>query len=269
MLMGKNTMIRKIITNYLKENPGHPYEKLLPNIRGNVGFIFTNGDMQEIRDVVEANRVPAPARVGAIAPVEVFVPPGPTGCDPGQTSFFQVLQIPTKIQKGQIEIVSQVHLIKTGNKVGNSEAVLLQKLNINPFTYGLVINCIYDNGDLFDAAVLDVTDETLRDMFLGAVRRVAAVSLAVGYPTMASFPHTINNAFKMLLSVAVECDDYTFDKAEPFKAYLKDPSAFASATAPAGGGGDAPAAAQEEEEEEEEVDMGGGMDMFGGGDADY
>jgi ribosomal protein L12E/L44/L45/RPP1/RPP2 len=35
-----------------------------------------------------------------------------------------------------------------------------------------------------------------------------------------------------------------------------------------GGGGDAPAAKEEEKEEEEEMDMGGGMDMFGGDEAE-
>lgn len=60
---------------------------------GNVGFIFTNGELGDIRDVIEDHRVPAPARVGSIAPIDVMVPPGPTGCDPGQTSFFQVLQV--------------------------------------------------------------------------------------------------------------------------------------------------------------------------------
>lgn len=67
--------------------------QLLPRIVGNVGFIFTNGDLSQIRDVIEAHRVPAPARVGSLAPTDVKVPPGPTGCDPGQTSFFQVLQV--------------------------------------------------------------------------------------------------------------------------------------------------------------------------------
>jgi len=64
-----------------------------------------------------SNRVPAPARVGAISPVNVIVPAGPTGCDPGQTSFFQVLQIATKITKGQIEITTPVELLKLGDKV--------------------------------------------------------------------------------------------------------------------------------------------------------
>lgn len=36
-------------------------------------------------------QVGAPARVGLVAPIDVVVPPGNTGLDPSQTSFFQVL----------------------------------------------------------------------------------------------------------------------------------------------------------------------------------
>lgn len=69
------------------------FTQLLAKVVGNVGFIFTNGDLGKVRDVIEEHRVPAPARVGSLAPIDVKVPPGPTGCDPGQTSFFQVLQV--------------------------------------------------------------------------------------------------------------------------------------------------------------------------------
>jgi len=275
VLMGKNTMIRKIITTYLKDKPGHPFELLLPRVVGNIGFIFTNGDLSEIRDVIEEHRVPAPARVGSIAPTDVKVPPGPTGCDPGQTSFFQVLQVPTKITKGQIEITTEVFLVPKGNKVGSSEAALLQKLDIRPFTYGLMIECVYDNGSVFDAAVLDLTDADMAAKFGAACGNVAAVSLELGFPTLASLPHSICNAFKALVAVVIEgCDSYSFDKADTIKAILADPSAFAAASGGGGGGGgDAPAAAAPVvEEEEEEVDMGGGMSMFGaeeGGGGDY
>lgn len=266
LLMGKNTLIRKVMVNFLKKNPNHPYEMLLPRIRGNIGFVFTNGDLGEIRTEIESNRVPAPARVGSIAPCDVIVPAGPTGCDPGQTSFFQALQIATKIQKGQIEIVSDVQLVTEGEKVGNSEAALLQKLDINPFSYGLKLSVVYDNGSIFDPAVLDLTDDDLCAKFLEGVRNVAAISLEIGFPTLASIPHSVANAFKTLVAIAVECEEFSFEKAEPYKAFLADPSAFASA-APAASGDAAPAA-KVEEEEEEDADLGGGMDMFGGGD-DY
>jgi len=51
----------------------------------------------------------------------------------------QALNIPTKINKGCVEIVSDVHLVKQSEKVGGSEATLLAKLGIKPFSYGLVL----------------------------------------------------------------------------------------------------------------------------------
>jgi Ribosomal protein L10 len=64
VLMGKNTMMRKCIREFVEENPGTPVEKLIETCRGNVGFVFTNGDLGEIREVLESNTRPAPARVG-------------------------------------------------------------------------------------------------------------------------------------------------------------------------------------------------------------
>jgi hypothetical protein len=53
-------------------------------------------------------------------------------------------------RRGTIEITADVQVIVTGNKVGPSEAVLLSKLGIKPFTYGLVVKYVYDNGALYD-----------------------------------------------------------------------------------------------------------------------
>jgi large subunit ribosomal protein LP0 len=108
IIMGKNTMMRKCIRGYIEENPGSPAEVLIETCRGNVGFVFTNGDLGEVREVLESNTRPAPARVGSVAPIRVVVPKGPTGCDPGQTAFFQTLQISTKITRGQIEMTNDV-----------------------------------------------------------------------------------------------------------------------------------------------------------------
>lgn len=274
ILMGKNTMMRKCIKDYVNENPGTPCEKMVSLCQGNVGFVFTNDDLGEVREVLESNVRPAPARVGAIAPVKVVVPKGPTGCDPGQTGFFQTLQIGTKITKGQIEIVNDIDLIQEGEKVTASQAALLQKLGIEPFTYGLLLKMVYDNGSLFEPKVLDITDDVLGAQFTQAVAALAAFSLGLGYPTMASIPHSIANAFKVVLSVTLACDNYSFPQADVYREYLADPSKFAVATGGDGGGGDAAEEEEEKEEEkeeEEEMDLGGGMDMFGGeeGDGDY
>jgi large subunit ribosomal protein LP0 len=266
ILMGKNTMIKKVLRDFLVKNPDHFFQHLEPKIQGNVGFVFTNNDLSAIRDLIVANKVPAPARVGAVSPVDVVVPAGPTGCDPGQTNFFQVLQIPTKIVKGQIEITAPVNLIKKGDKVEASQAALLQKLNIRPFSYGLSIDVVFDAGSIFTVDILDIDANTLQSRFSTALRQVAALALEVGHVCQASLPHLVGNAFRTLVAVTVGLDGYSFPKADPYKAFLANPSAFASAAPAAASSGAAPAAAAVVEKPKvEEVDaLDGGMDMFGG-----
>lgn len=132
ILMGKNTLVRRAVRLILADNPD--FERFLPHVRGNVGFVFTSGDLKEIRDVILDNKVAAPAKAGAVAPNDVYVPAGNTGMEPGKTSFFQALNIPTKIARGTIEIVSDIHLVPAGQKVDASQATLLNMLNISPFT---------------------------------------------------------------------------------------------------------------------------------------
>jgi len=262
VLMGKNTMIRKAIKGHLENNPN--LEKLLPFIRGNVGFVFTKGDLNEIRDKLVESKVQAPARAGAIAPCPVIIPAQNTGLGPEKTNFFQALSIPTKISKGTIEIINDVPILKPGDKVGASEASLLNMLNISPFQYGLLIEQVYDSGSIFSPDILDIKPEDLRAKFQAGVANLASVSLQIGYPTIASAPHSIANGFKNLLAIAATTD-VEFKQAETIKEYLKDPSKFAAAAAPAAAApaGGAPAAAKKEEkveeEEDEDDDMGFGL----------
>jgi len=253
VLMGKNTMMRKAIRGHLEKNPD--LERLLPFIKMNVGFVFTKEDLIEVRDMLLANKVRAPAKAGALAPLDVVVPAQNTGMGPEKTSFFQALQIPTKITKGTIEITGDVHLITAGDKVGMSEATLLNMLKISPFTYGLVVQKVYDSGSVFDPEILDITDDDLKAKFMAGVANVAALSLAMSYPTIASVPHSVVNGMKNLLAVAA-VTDITFKEAEMLKEFLADPSKFAAAAAPAAA---AAAKAPEPESEEEDDDMGFGL----------
>ncbi|CAG8452968.1 3181_t:CDS:2, partial [Scutellospora calospora] len=259
VLMGKNTMVRRALKTLIPDNP--QYEKLLPHVKGNIGFVFTKGDLKETRDLILSNRVRAPAKAGAVAPIDVFVPAGNTGMEPGKTSFFQALGVPTKIARGTIEIINQMHLVKAGAKVGASEATLLNMLNISPFTYGLTVIQIYDNGTTFVPSVLDIEESTLIDHLLSGIKTIAAISLQIGYPTIASVPHSLINGFKNLLAISITTD-YTFAASEKIKEYLADPSAFAAAAAPVTEKAEtkeaAPAKKEEEEEEESEGSVGMG-----------
>ncbi|KAF4571336.1 ribosomal protein P0 (A0) (L10E) [Pleurotus pulmonarius] len=259
VLMGKNTMVRRALRSVLSEYP--QYEKLLPHIRGNIGFVFTAGDLKEIREIIISNKVAAPARAGAFAPKDVTVPAGNTGMEPGKTSFFQALGIPTKIARGTIEIVSDVRVVVAGTRVGTSEATLLNMLNISPFTYGMTVVQIYDQGNAFSPDVLDIDEAELVDRFLSGIKTIAAISLALNYPTIVSIVHSLVNAYKNLLAVSLGTE-YTFEGSEKIKEYLANPEAFAAAAPVATEAAPAEAAKEEEKEEEKEEsddDMGFGL----------
>jgi len=260
VLMGKNTMMRKAIRGHLANNP--KLECLMNNIKGNVGFVFTKEDLVSIRDMLLANKVRAPAKAGAIAPLDVQVPAQNTGLGPEKTSFFQALNIPTKITKGTIEITNNVNLITAGDKVGMSESTLLNMLGISPFTYGLLVTKVYDSGSIFDPTILDITDEDLKAHVLAGIRNIAALSLKIGYPTVASVPHSIINGMKNCMALAA-VTDITFKEAETMKAFLADPTAFAVA-APVAVEAVKEDTPEAKEESEAEDSMDGGMfDMFG------
>lgn len=260
VLMGKNTMVRRAIRGFLSELPD--YEKLLPFVKGNVGFIFTNADLKTIRDTITSNVVAAPAKAGAVAPADVYIPAGNTGMEPGKTSFFQALGVPTKIARGTIEIVSDVKVVEKDGKVGPSEATLLNMLNISPFTYGLTVVQVYDNGQVFPASILDITDDELIGHFVSAINTIASISLAAGYPTLPSVGHSLINNYKNVLALSI-ATDYTFEGSEAIKDRLANPEAYAAAApaAAAAGGDSEPAAeaAAEEEEEQSDEDMGFGL----------
>merc|ERR1712125_129630 len=222
LLMGKNTMVRRVIRTEYKN-----FETLLPQLEGNVGLLFTKGDIAELRDLVLEQKVAAPAKAGAIAPCDVIVPAGDTGLEPTQTAFLQALNIATRLNKGQIQIQAPVQLIKTGEKVGASQATLLQKLKIHPFSYGLGVISIYDDGSVYAPTVLDFNYDSLSKRIATCATRIAQVSLQIGYPCLPSVPHSLARAFKNLLSIAV-ATEVTFERAQEIKDLLNmDPEELA------------------------------------------
>jgi len=235
---GKNTQMRRVIRELEKENPQLERVRNVPKL--NLAIVFTNGQL---------------------AQCNVIVPAGNTGMEPTMTSFLQALNIPSKITKGSIEILSPVDLIQAGEKVEASQCALLEKLGIRPFSYGLVVRHVYDDGAMYDPAVLDITDEIILGNFAAGIRNVAALSLETGLPTVASVPYSIVLAFKNLLAIAAETD-YTFPQAEEMKAFLANPEAFASAGPAAGGDAPAAAAAVVEAKKSSSDDGGGGGAMF-------
>ncbi|XP_050329982.1 uncharacterized protein LOC126759289 [Bactrocera neohumeralis] len=135
------------------------------------------------------------------------------------------------------------------------------------FSYSLAITQVFDSGSIFSPEILDIKPEDLRAKFQAGVVNLAAVSLQIGCPTIASAPHSVANGFKNLLAMAV-ATEMVFKEVAAIKEFIKDPSKFVAAaasvpaSAPAGAGAAAEKkeeAKKEESESEEDEDMGFGL----------
>jgi len=270
VLMGKNTMIRKALEMGHVNHPEAGLADLRAVMKGNIGFIFaTNCELDDIRTVLDKFVMQSAAKAGQVSMVNVDIPGGPTGMDPSQTSFFQTLNIATKIVKGQIELISAFPILKVDEKVSASAAVLLTKLNIKPFEYKMEVEMVFQGGSVFPAAVLKISDAVLISKFLAGVNNMAAFSREIGIPTEAGLPHAFGNAMKNVASLIADAA-FTFKEVEEVKKFFADPSAYAAANPGGGGGGGggaAPAAAAAETKaavvEEEDDDDAGDFDLFG------
>merc|ERR1711865_916781 len=254
VLMGKNTMIRKALQMGHEEHPDAGLETLRASIKGNLGFIFaTNCTLDVIRETLNKFVLEASAKPGQTSNVNLDIPSGPTGMDPSQTSFFQTLNIATKIVKGQIELISNFQILKDGEKVTASAAQLLTKLSIRPFNYKMEVDMVFQNGSVFPAAVLKISDDVLISKFLAGINNMAAFSRELGIPTEASLPHAFGNAFRNVAALIADVS-FTFKEVEDVKKFLDDPTAVAAAStsaAPAAAGAAKKEAAVEEEEEDD------------------
>lgn len=219
VLNGKKTMFRSAINAAMKKpdfKAPQSLKLMLDSLNGPYSLIFTNEDISKIDEILKKYNRRKPARAHTTAPASVILPKGPTGMDPKQTSIFQAMKIPTKINKQQVDITEDVTLIKQGTKIGESEAALLEKLGIKPFVYQFEIIKIFENGITYGPEVLKLTNEEILKKVANGIRNLSAASITLGYPTSVTAPQMLMKGFKNLLAVTMGTP-YTFKIAEMLK----------------------------------------------------
>jgi len=210
---GKNTQMRRVSRKLEETRP--ELDKLRASLKLNVALVFTNESLASMADLLEDNKMPAPAKAGQTAQCGVKLDKGMTSLEPTQTNFLQALNIGSKITKGMIEIINDVQLFNAGDKVDASQAALLQKMDILPFAYGLVCKAAFEDGTLFSSEVLKITDDIIVNKFKSACMNVAAISIECGQPNLVSVPYSILLAYSNLLAIADQTS-YSFKYSDKF-----------------------------------------------------
>ncbi|MCE7742361.1 MAG: 50S ribosomal protein L10 [Candidatus Heimdallarchaeota archaeon] len=202
IVMAKNSLMKIAISELKKKIKG--IDKLSDYIVGSCAFLLTNTNPYKLATFMDENKVPAPAKAGQYAPNDVIIPPMNTGIPPGPViAELQSLGLKTRIEGGQIRIVEPSVVTKEGERVNRTVALLLRRLNINPFQAGLKFVIAFESGEIIpgDSLVLDY--EQYRQNVLWAYQ--SAMNLAVNsrFITKQSLSMILTNANQFALNLAV------------------------------------------------------------------
>ncbi len=245
--VAKNTLMKIAIQDVKDEVEN--VESLLPYIGGNSAFLFGQGSPFEVSQFLDKNKVPAAARPGQIAPVDVVVPKMNTGVPPGTfIGELNAVGLPTRIERGTIAIPEETTVVRAGEKVSKALANILNRLGITPFEAGLELEVALSDG------ILIGKQELAKDYpGLLATAHHQAVNLAanIGYVTAETANAVLSTAQAKILAFArvlAGIDE------NALSAELKELATAVAVSSDQNTASDAPQEEEAEEEEEEEVD---------------
>jgi ribosomal protein L10 len=108
-------------------------------IKESTAILFSDLDAFELAGELLENKNPAKARPGQEAPEDIKVEPGPTELVPGPAiSELGAVGIPIEIKDGKINIKAEKVIVKKGEKISQSAADIMSKLDIKPFYVGFI-----------------------------------------------------------------------------------------------------------------------------------
>jgi len=202
IVMAKNTLMKIAITELKKEVKG--IEKLTDYIIGSCAFILTKTNPYKLASFMDKNKIPAPAKAGQIAPVDVIIRPMNTGIPPGPViAELQSLGLKTRIERGQIRIVEEAVVTKEGERVNRTVALLLRRLNIDPFEAGLNFIVALENGEIILGDSLIIDYESYEQNIVWAYNSALKLAVNAGIVTKHSLPLILMTVNQRAIALAV------------------------------------------------------------------
>ncbi len=138
----KNLIFRAIDKSENKE-----LNQIKEKIDEQIVILFSDLDSFELAAELIENKTPSKAKPGQEAPEDIQVDEGPTDLIPGPAvSELGALGIQIKIEKGKINIKKSKIIVKKGDKISESAADIMAKLDIKPFEIGFIPLAAFDNN---------------------------------------------------------------------------------------------------------------------------
>jgi|TARA_Y100000034_G_scaffold123040_1_gene169300 ribosomal protein L10 len=173
----KNLIFRSI------DNSGNEaIKKLKEQIKESVAILFSDLDSFDLALELVKNKSPAKAKPGQIAPSDIEVEAGMTDLIPGPAiSELGAVGIKTKVTNGKLEIISNKVIVKEGQKISQSAADVMAKLDIKPFSIGFIPLSSFDTKERKLYLDIKINKEETLEELKSAYNKSLAFSVEIGY----------------------------------------------------------------------------------------
>ena len=197
----KNTMMRISMERVGLQGT----EDFLSQIKGQNIYIFSNGNPFSLAMTLHKNKVRVFAKAGDIALETLVVPAGNTGLSPGPIiSKFGGLSIRTRIEAGNIWVVSDSEVAKAGDEISEDLADLLTRLGVRASEMGLEIKAIYEDGVVIPKNELILDIGVYSERLTKAYSEAYQIALNAAYVTLATVVPLISLAAQNVRKLALE-----------------------------------------------------------------
>ena len=206
----KNTLMRIAMEEAGLEGS----EEFMDRIKGQNIYIFSNGNPFRLAMTLHRNKVRVFAKAGDTALEEIIIPSGNTGLSPGPIiSKFGTLSVRTRIESGNIWVVNDTQVAKTGDAISPDLSDLLTRLGIRASEMGLEIKAVYERGVVIPREDLILDIGAYRDRLARAWSDAFQVALKAEYATVETTATLLSLAAQKARNVALKAGYMTSETA--------------------------------------------------------
>lgn len=191
-------------------------------------LVLSELDAFKLYKLFKQNKSKTAAKAGAIAPTDLVVPAGETNLAPGPVlTELKQAGIQAKIQGPKVVITKDAIVAKKGEPVSDSAAMVLSKLGIEPMEVGLQVEKVFDHGQLFAGAVLDIDEDAVLQNLVAAHQQAVNLLVEAEIYNDVSAPLILQKAQCAALAIQKLVDGKSPAKAEEANAEEKTGDASA------------------------------------------
>lgn len=193
---------KNLILKAIDSSKNEEMKKVEEKITNDFALLFSDIDCFELAIDLIRKKSPAKAKVGQIAPEDIEIPAGPTDLVPGPAiSELGALGIQIQIENGKITIRTPKIIAKKGTKITQAAADMMSKLDIKPFSIGLIPLAAFDNESKIFYPNIDLNPDKILDNLKEAYGKALPFAVQIAYTTPDTITFLIGKAGRQELAI--------------------------------------------------------------------